>query len=513
MDNRPQITIMTDPDTAKTKELELTSVDSGISPASQTPRAENGSPSSSPRRLSPRSKRTQRRKSVDPQHEQYELTHDMMLGIRTAVSKVTPLHDRELDIADFNAMERYKFPHQGSRTTPAHHFRDFKFKDYAPLVFRQMRERFNINAADYLLSLCGDFNYIEFVSNSKSGQFFFYSNDGKFLIKTQTKAESRFLRRILPDLYTHVMKNPNTLMTKFFGMHRVKPHKGHAMHFLIMGSVFDSDKEIHERYDLKGSTIGRAASEAEKAGICPVLKDLDFVNAGVKIRIGEAKKKQLLDQLEADCLFLERANIMDYSLLLGVHYRNRETEDGLGAVLYKLRRKTTTMLSRSSNERSERGSLENGVEGDAAGGRGESSVSGTSDRSLHVTSSGPGFHMEGSPLTAVGTHPVPLTPSGGVEVNYDELRKALGTPRSERIEVVSSMFAAEDGGIHGVDEDGHFSNEIYYMGIIDILQVYNLRKRFEHLGKSLKYDANEISAVKPSSYASRLIRFIREHSL
>ena len=33
--------------------------------------------------------------------------------------------------------------------------------------------------ADYMLTLCGDFNYIEFISNSKSGQFFFYSHDGK----------------------------------------------------------------------------------------------------------------------------------------------------------------------------------------------------------------------------------------------------------------------------------------------------------------------------------------------
>ena len=36
----------------------------------------------------------------------------------------------------------------------------------------------------------GDFNYIEVIANSKSGQFFFYSHDGKYMIKTQTKEES-----------------------------------------------------------------------------------------------------------------------------------------------------------------------------------------------------------------------------------------------------------------------------------------------------------------------------------
>jgi hypothetical protein len=32
-------------------------------------------------------------------------------------------------------------------------------------------------------------------SNAKSGQFFFYSKDGKYMIKTMTSAESKFLRR------------------------------------------------------------------------------------------------------------------------------------------------------------------------------------------------------------------------------------------------------------------------------------------------------------------------------
>ena len=115
-----------------------------------------------------------------------------------------------------------------------------------------------------MMSLCGDFNFIEFISNSKSGQFFFYSHDGRFMIKTQTAAESKFLRRIMPHYYQYVMQNPNTLMTRFYGMHRVKiGHLGQKMRFVIMASVFDTGKEIHKIYDLKGSTVGRAASDKE----------------------------------------------------------------------------------------------------------------------------------------------------------------------------------------------------------------------------------------------------------
>ena len=72
------------------------------------------------------------------------------------------------------------------------------------------------------------------------------------MIKTQTKAESKFLRRILPHYYKFVMENPNTLITRFYGMHRVKMHHlRRKMHFVIMASVFDTPKEIHQRYDLK----------------------------------------------------------------------------------------------------------------------------------------------------------------------------------------------------------------------------------------------------------------------
>ena len=33
---------------------------------------------------------------------------------------------------------------------------------------------FGVNEFDFLLSVCGNANFIEFISNAKSGQFFFY---------------------------------------------------------------------------------------------------------------------------------------------------------------------------------------------------------------------------------------------------------------------------------------------------------------------------------------------------
>ncbi len=57
----------------------------------------------------------------------------------------------------------------------------FCVQDYSPLVFHYIRKHFHVDDSDYLLSLGGAYEYIEFISNSKSGQFFFYSHDGEHL--------------------------------------------------------------------------------------------------------------------------------------------------------------------------------------------------------------------------------------------------------------------------------------------------------------------------------------------
>lgn len=148
-----------------------------------------------------RRKEKRRIKEIGKKHPEYELTAAMMLGIRTTVGNAESKAPRPLRPEDMYVSTKLRFPSAGSMLTPAHSMRDFKFKDYAPEVFRHIRERFGINPADYLLTVCGSFRYLEFISNSKSGQFFFYTHDRKFMIKTISQGEARFLRQILPAYY------------------------------------------------------------------------------------------------------------------------------------------------------------------------------------------------------------------------------------------------------------------------------------------------------------------------
>jgi len=54
-----------------------------------------------------------------------------------------------------------------------------------------------------------------------------------------------------------------------------------------------------------------------------------------------------------------------------------------------------------------------------------------------------------------------------------------------------------------------FSDEVCsYLGIIDTLQPYNKKKKFETLFKSIGSPAEDISVVNPSFYAKRFYQFM-----
>jgi len=46
-----------------------------------------------------------------------------------------------------------------------------------------------VDAADYMLSICGDEALRELCSPGKSGSFFYLTNDDRYMIKTMKKAE------------------------------------------------------------------------------------------------------------------------------------------------------------------------------------------------------------------------------------------------------------------------------------------------------------------------------------
>lgn len=68
-----------------------------------------------------------------------------------------------------------------------------------------------------------------------------------------------------------------------------------------------------------------------------------------------------------------------------------------------------------------------------------------------------------------------------------------------------------DGGINS-QQDGARGEEIYFVGVIDILQQYNMNKRMETFLKSFVHDSNQISSVNSQFYAKRFVKFVSDHS-
>jgi 1-phosphatidylinositol-4-phosphate 5-kinase len=116
---------------------------------------------------------------------------------------------------------------------------------------------------------------------------------------------------MLPNYFLHILQHPNTLLTRLYGLHKISTEKIRNTCFVVMENIF-MDYEIDETYDLKGSTIGRKAD-----GTSAIKKDLDLNR---RILLGTERRNILLHQIEIDCKFLEKNNIMDYSFLLGIRF-------------------------------------------------------------------------------------------------------------------------------------------------------------------------------------------------
>ncbi|XP_011829049.1 PREDICTED: phosphatidylinositol 4-phosphate 5-kinase type-1 alpha [Mandrillus leucophaeus] len=199
----------------------------------------------------------------------------IQLGITHTVGSLSTKPERDVLMQDFYVVESIFFPSEGSNLTPAHHYNDFRFKTYAPVAFRYFRELFGIRPDDYLYSLCSE-PLIELCSSGASGSLFYVSSDDEFIIKTVQHKEAEFLQKLLPGYYMNLNQNPRTLLPKFYGLYCVQAG-GKNIRIVVMNNLLPRSVKMHIKYDLKGSTYKRRASQKEREKPLPTFKDLDFL--------------------------------------------------------------------------------------------------------------------------------------------------------------------------------------------------------------------------------------------
>ena len=532
---------------------------------------------------------------------------------------------------------------------------------------------FGVNEFDFLLSVCGNANFIEFISNAKSGQFFFYSSDGKYMIKTMTNNESKFLRRSksiecmsLAALFCAILSlfliiippppPPTTSTSSLFPALRqeskhfvdevswnvprenvplakeckVCHHEQCVLHRCGHGVTFCSanersvcpqllfpcfncfeDKHLQSFYDLKGSVLGREAKPHQD-----VKKDNDLRNGmpDSAIALPSEIRERMRRQIVADCEFMESMEIMDYSMLVGIHHippaeeRTQASDsiartgfsigsrrrDSLRDLMQRKRLHSTSSVEKGAAMDSDMVSPQRGKARSSA----NSSVSSSGSKTIphenrqrtqldeHLSAlqlyehgydeEDDNSYLEGSEefkrvhnraLANTGRSSLKHVESCGSKLEDIE-RKKLQTveqiywPFHRYYDInglrrmvpaqcsvcnkvdcsceKSSEFLAglkipsfepplssrKDGGLmmdttgfdlpmkvtfHGNEQlcDG----KIFYMGIIDILQQYNIRKRFEARYRQLRSRGwEDASCVHPRIYADRFVRFFDEYS-
>lgn len=341
---------------------------------------------------------------------------------------------------DFKAYSKVKIDNHffNKENMPSH----FKVKEYCPMVFRNIRERFGIDDLDYMYSLTKSQPFAT-DSPGRSGARFFYSWDKIFFIKTLTSEEVEQMHALLKQYHPYIVqRHGKTLLPQYLGMYRLTV-EGTETYVVVTRHVFSSHLNVHKKFDLKGSIVDRQASDKEKEKDLPTLKDNDFVRDGNKVFIAEDSKERFLDTLNADVEFLSKLNLMDYSLLLGVHdCEKAEQEDR--------------------------------------------------EREVEEDEDTPG---ENDDNDSQGSGPHNTPPDSPLAGRDRFIRNGEIDPRIDIYAIPS--------------REGAPRREIYFLGLIDVLTNYGIKKRTAQAAKTVKHGAGaEISTVHPEQYAKRFLDFV-----
>lgn len=210
-----------------------------------------------------------------------------------------------------------------------------RFYDYAPYIFNNIREMEGISPEQYLASigperlvtglLTGDVTSLaELCSPGKSGSFLYFTYDGNFIMKTVNKGEYKVILSTLQEYHKYLQTHPNSLITRYFGLHKIvmvsTTMKRKTFYFVMMKNIFKTKQALKFKFDLKGSSYGRETKVKDDGSDLSevVLKDNNWRNMNMKIRVTELEKLRLQKTFQEDADFLRSINIIDYSLLVGI---------------------------------------------------------------------------------------------------------------------------------------------------------------------------------------------------
>ncbi|KAG0037354.1 hypothetical protein BGZ82_002691 [Podila clonocystis] len=205
--------------------------------------------------------------------------------------------------------------------------------------FDTLRRRCGIHQ-DFVQSLarCNVWN----ANGGKSKSSFYKTKDDRFVVKQMVSnwniAEKDELLKFAPKYFEYMEQTHEapTVLAKIFGFYTFKIKNGTSgqimkIDVLVMEHLFYNQK-ITRTFDLKGIQDRHAGSKPNTTGGgSTTLWDGDFIEGRYKalLLIYSHSKKIIRESLLNDTEFLAGANIMDYSLLVGVDDERKELVVGI----------------------------------------------------------------------------------------------------------------------------------------------------------------------------------------
>ncbi len=226
-------------------------------------------------------------------------------------------------------VQREKFPAIGG-VTPPHSLPNFDIEAYGLDIFSALMNIYGINPDTLRKHICeGELK--EIINPSSSGSLLYLTSDSTYLIKTARDYDAKFIQqKFLHEYFQYIRQTPGTFLAKLFGVYGYIPYisqqrgitvDSFTLRFAIFSNIIPTNIDIHEKYDLKGSSYKRDANFNERIKSSATFKDNDFREIHPQgLKIPKNIFYHLKETLTRDVEFLEKLNIMDYSLLLSKIY-------------------------------------------------------------------------------------------------------------------------------------------------------------------------------------------------
>ena len=382
---------------------------------------------------------------------------------------------------------------------------------YKPKNFQVMRKLSDVTTESFLESICDHELQGGFTEASgKSGSLFWYSSDGKYIMKSISPEESHLLQQISSAYTRYMATHPHSLICRILGMYkiettvampsilrgskqasRVRANVVLTTRFVIMKNVFPpSPPRNMDKFDLKGTTEDRYVKRVTGN---EVLKDINFQNRWISLpeNIADCLNRVIEDDSE----FLLRHGIMDYSFIVAI--APARTLEAARQLL-----------------------------GESEGLTVETVVKGGDDLGLNIKQKLNAQFVKAAesvqklfnpPRTIThGTGSRAASRGGSAHESEDEQSPEEEPPtaietqrRQSQRPIIPSVFCGFRDGVVGVDENGE-SPVIYYFGIIDMLQQYTVKKKAANLIKRCTIGCcHEIDTVAPAYYRARFVRYLQ----